>query len=156
MTGCVSTSKKNRPIETTDADYKEMTATQQSDYIQTYACLKKMSETPYLVHFDNGKATIPNKYHKTLDKVANCLKAHKNVMLVVEGYSSQIGNPHYNAMLSEKRAAIVKNALVKRGVEFHRINAYGLGTTVKHIPKNWDGTIDAYNRRVNITPYSGL
>lgn len=145
---------KKTIIETKDIDYKQMTETEQGNYINTYPCLKRMSETPYLVLFANGKYSIPDKYHCELDKTANCLKAHKHVSIIVEGYASQIGSTNFNAVLSEKRAEVVKQALIKRGVDANNISTYGFGVMVKHIPSHWDKSIESYNRRVNITPFS--
>jgi outer membrane protein OmpA-like peptidoglycan-associated protein len=55
---------------------------------------------------------------------------HPESKVTVRGYASTEGNANLNQKLSEKRAAAVKNALVKKyKIDADRIFAEGLGAT---------------------------
>jgi len=62
----------------------------------------------------------------------------------VEGHTDTKGSEAYNQQLSERRAQVVKDALIQMGVAPNRMQAIGYG---KSRPVSSD---DAMNRRVSI------
>lgn len=76
--------------------------------------------------------------------------------LTVTGHTDRIGSQQYNQKLSERRAEVVRQYLVSKGVAPARINAIGKGKTapVKFCPdsRNQKETIACLsaNRRVEI------
>ena len=78
--------------------------------------------------FDFNKATLRPEGMKKLDEVA--LKAEGLVLEVViaVGHADRIGSAAYNQKLSEKRAAAVKDYMVKKGIPANRVYTEGKGS----------------------------
>ena len=78
--------------------------------------------------FDFNKATLCPEGLKKLDEVA--VKADSLVLEVViaVGHADRIGSAAYNQKLSEKRAASVKDYLVKKGIPANRVYTEGKGS----------------------------
>lgn len=83
----------------------------------------------------------------TLDKLAAILKAAPALKLGITGHTDNIGAAAANQRLSEVRANVVKDYLVKKGVNAANITATGLGATK---PIDTNDTVEgrANNRRV--------
>lgn len=79
------------------------------------------------VLFATAKSDLNASAQSSMDKIAAFLQKKQNRNLLVEGHTDSIGNDVYNQGLSEKRAASVKNALVKRGIAGERIVTIGYG-----------------------------
>jgi outer membrane protein OmpA-like peptidoglycan-associated protein len=69
--------------------------------------------------------------------------------ILVEGHSDSTGSDAYSQQLSERRAASVKNSLVRRGVAPHRINILGHGER-RPVATNTTAEGRRMNRRVEI------
>ena len=74
--------------------------------------------------------------------------SNKSVKLTVEGHCDERGTQEYNLVLGQKRSEVVKEHLVKMGVDAKRINAVSYG---KEAPADSGHTEDAWalNRRVH-------
>jgi len=79
------------------------------------------------VSFDPGKTTLKPSAKKTLQKIANQLKASQNVRVSVEGHTDNVGKAEKNMQISEKRAAAVRDYLISLGLPADRIVASGKG-----------------------------
>jgi OOP family OmpA-OmpF porin len=79
--------------------------------------------------FDFDKAMVKPEGQQLLDeKIVAGMKAHPEVeVLLVTGHTDRIGSEKYNQKLSERRAAAVKDYLVKQGVAAERIRTVGKG-----------------------------
>ncbi len=83
------------------------------------------------VQFDFDLATIKEVSFPLLDQVAQTLKEHPEILKVeVQGHTDNQGKPEHNKTLSQNRAQAVRKALVKRGVDFLRLEAKGYGQDV--------------------------
>lgn len=99
------------------------------------------------IEFEFNSARLFESSYKTLDLVANILKRHPTLKLIVEGHTDDVGGHEYNDLLSLKRAGSVKNYLVSQGIYPDFVRVYGYG---KRRPVTSD-TSDigrALNRRV--------
>ena len=67
----------------------------------------------------------------------------------VVGHTDEIASEAYNLGLSKRRAAAVKDWLVKNGVDAKRINAKGMGKT-QPVASNKTEEGRAQNRRVEV------
>ena len=78
--------------------------------------------------FDFNKATLRPEGMKKLDEVV--AKSQKLVLEVViaVGHADRIGSAAYNQKLSEKRAAAVKDYVVKKGIPANRVYTEGKGS----------------------------
>ena len=91
---------------------------------------------PHVI-FRQGKATIDQAQYASIQMVAKYMKNHKDAKVKVQGYASPEGKKEFNQKLSEKRAEVVKNALVKKyKIAADRITVEGLGATDKLSSEN--------------------
>ena len=108
-----------------------------------------LNNLPYTikVEFPFNSVEISQEYKAEISKLADFLKQHPDLKLVIEGHTDNIGSEQYNQQLSEARAKAVALSLVEQGVETERLNAVGFGLT-RPIADN--GTIEgrSRNRRV--------
>ena len=63
----------------------------------------------------------------SLTQAAQFLQQHANLRFTVEGHCDERGSTEYNLALGDKRAAAVKEALVKGGVNGSRVNTISYG-----------------------------
>ncbi len=99
--------------------------------------------------FDSGKATIQPSSAATLTMIADMLKANPDVALEIQGHTDNVGAPAANLSLSRERAASVKAALLKAGVESDRLTTAGFGDT-RPVAENTTDEGRARNRRVEL------
>ncbi|QRN96325.1 thrombospondin type 3 repeat-containing protein [Archangium violaceum] len=100
------------------------------------------------VFFATGKAVIQKRSFKMLDQVAQVLRQHPEVdLMVIEGHTDDRGNAEANRKLSLARAESVKSHLVNKGVEASRLEAKGFGPD-RPIASNKTEKGRATNRRV--------
>ena len=105
---------------------------------QTAAVVEKTENVlqPHVI-FRQGKSTIDPAQYASIEMVAKYMKNHKDAKVKVQGYASPEGKPEFNQKLSEKRAEVVKNALVKKyKIAADRITIEGLGATDKLSSEN--------------------
>ncbi len=90
-----------------------------------------------IVIFRQGKATIDHGQYASIEMIAKYMKNHKDAKVRGQGYASPEGNKEFNQKLSEKRAQVVKDALVKKyKIAANRITVEGLGATDKLSEEN--------------------
>ncbi|MFA5511901.1 MAG: OmpA family protein [Candidatus Kapaibacterium sp.] len=105
--------------------------------------------TRLLVFFDFDKATLKKESVPELDRVASFLKKYKNVKILLEGHTDDVGAPDYNQKLSESRANSVKEYLVNKDIASNRINTAGFGLSKPLVNEKTDAA-RATNRRVEM------
>ncbi len=79
------------------------------------------------VHFKTGSSELTPLSRYELDFAADALHAHEDIKIELAGHTDNVGNPESNKILSEKRAAAVKDYLLKKGVSGERMTAVGYG-----------------------------
>ena len=79
------------------------------------------------INFDFNKSTIKSEEDAELQKAIDFAKKYPALKIALIGYTDNIGKPEYNQKLSERRAAAVKDYLVKNGVDAARIETSGKG-----------------------------
>lgn len=84
------------------------------------------------VIFRQGKSVIDANEFAEIEMVAKYMKNHPDANILIEGYASPEGPADLNQKLSEKRAEVVKNTLIKKyGIAAERLEAKGMGITDK-------------------------
>ena len=102
------------------------------------------------VYFNSGQSTLNADYvAESLDLISNILKRHPNSKFTIEGQTDSDGSDEYNQKLSEERANVVRNALIKRGVNADSIEAIGLGEKAP-VATNKTAKGKAENRRTEV------
>ena len=98
---------------------------------------KKENILQPMVIFRQGKSAIDAAQYASIEMVAKYMKNHKDAKVIVRGFASPEGNAELNQKLSEKRAEVVKNALIKKyKIAADRITCEGLGATDKISEEN--------------------
>jgi len=101
------------------------------------------------VNFEVGKASLTAASREILDEVASSLKSIPEVRVEVAGHTDSTGSRALNQRLSQARAETVRQYLIDRGVEPHRLTARGYGPDQPVADNNTpDGR--AMNRRVEL------
>ena len=101
------------------------------------------------VNFDFNKANIRPDAAGILKEAATILKDNSTVSVSVEGHTDSVGSDQYNLKLSLRRAAAVKDFLVKEGVAESRLSTRGLGES-QPVASNDTADGRAQNRRVEL------
>ncbi|MCX7543995.1 OmpA family protein [Marinicella gelatinilytica] len=79
------------------------------------------------VHFDFDKATLRPESIKILDAAVKTMGEHGTILVEVAGHTDSVGAESYNQDLSERRAKVVYDYLVDKGVEADRMTWKGYG-----------------------------
>lgn len=101
------------------------------------------------VNFDFDKASIRADSRPVLDEAVQTLKAESAITITAEGHTDSVGAEPYNQQLSERRAAAVRDYLVKGGIDAARIQTQGLGES-QPVASNDTADGRAQNRRVEL------
>lgn len=113
--------------------------------------LAQLSGGPILLtmRFAPGSAVLPKEATAAVRHLAVSLRGVKR-RLVIVGHTDNVGQPQYNLLLSERRAAYVTRLLTTTGVPHFRIAAHGRGP-LDPTADNFAGVdARALNRRVEI------
>ena len=108
----------------------------------------------YSIYFSFNSDAIRDESQPTLKDIADVLRRHPDWKLQVNGHTDAIGGDQFNLDLSKRRAAAVKDALVKKyqiGIDRLATSGYG-----KSQPKDTNDTLEgrARNRRVELMKIS--
>lgn len=107
------------------------------------------------VRFATSSSKLDRRSDALLDQISEALNANPNVgTLRIDGHTDNVGDPRFNQRLSEERAAAVREALIKRGVDGDRLTARGFGET-RPIAPNKSPAGRANNRRVEFIIMGG-
>ncbi len=103
----------------------------------------------YGINFDIGKYKVKPESYPIIRQIADYLKEHPDMKIVVEGHTDNTGSDEKNLILSDKRAASIKAEIVKNGVDAGRMETKGYGAS-KPIADNKTAEGRTQNRRVTI------
>jgi outer membrane protein OmpA-like peptidoglycan-associated protein len=99
--------------------------------------------------FDVGQSRLKPGGRGAITNLAKFMSQHAERKIVIEGFTDNSGSPQANQRLSERRAAAVREALVREGIEPTRIEARGLGAAYP-VASNDNTGGRQLNRRVEI------
>lgn len=103
-----------------------------------------------IVYFDYDKSNLTPEASNLIKEAASRALANDIDTVVVSGNADRSGGSAYNQALSERRAAVVRDALVANGVAADkiRVEAYGEDRPAKPTE---DGVREPLNRRTEVT-----
>ena len=84
-------------------------------------------ELGIMVHFDVAKARIQQDGMAALDRKVAILAANPTVRLRITGAADNRGSDSYNQALGDRRAAVVKQYLVEKGIDVARLDEASSG-----------------------------
>jgi len=99
--------------------------------------------------FDFNKYNLKPQAIKVLDSVVQLLKNYDYKLIIVAGYTDNIGSDSYNYKLSKQRARSVANYLITKGIPAKYIKTIGYGKNNPVVPNDTEAH-RAMNRRVEI------
>jgi outer membrane protein OmpA-like peptidoglycan-associated protein len=107
------------------------------------------------IYYKSSSSDLSKSAKMVLDELIIILKENPSWKINSVGHTDLTGTAKSNQFLSVLRAESVKTYLYNRGIDFHRIKAYGMGENQPVAEDNYDDGIDDTvgkdaNRRVEI------
>ncbi len=99
------------------------------------------------VFFDFDKYNLKPTSFPELNRLAEFIKSHNNVIVEISGHTDNLGSESYNKKLSKNRAISVKNYLIEQGCNPKQLIAKGYGDN-KPVADNSTDQGRQKNRRV--------
>jgi outer membrane protein OmpA-like peptidoglycan-associated protein len=117
-------------------------------YGRTLNALPEPVET-FLIYFKSGTTTLAPNSLSTPRTVVESIARRSSGDVRINGHSDRVGSRHENELLSQARAAAVRDILIEQGVapEILRIFSHGEGNPLVPTP---DGVPEPRNRRVEV------
>jgi len=81
------------------------------------------------IHFEFDQSTLTDEAKAQLRRSVSSLQANPSATLRIAGHTSASGTAEHNQALSERRASVVRDYLVERGVASNRLSTVGYGNT---------------------------
>jgi hypothetical protein len=103
----------------------------------------------FLVYFNTGEATLDFEGIRTVGLAAEQFRETGAAQIDVIGHADTVGSAESNLALSEQRAAVVADELIRQGVPATAIATVGRGEDDLLVPTA-DGVDEPRNRRVEI------
>jgi len=101
------------------------------------------------LNFESGTPQLTPDSNKTVNDLAQVLKAYPNAQVQIVGHTDNTGSAAANQVLSLARAEAVKGMLVSQGVGTDRITTQGFGAD-RPVASNDNEEGRARNRRVEL------
>jgi outer membrane protein OmpA-like peptidoglycan-associated protein len=102
------------------------------------------------VFFATGSSSLTPKEQATLDHATRVFNDGKPIVMIITGMADATGAPGPNLLLSQKRADIVFQGLIARGLPPSRFQLLAKGATASLIGQEPSGADQAF-RKVEIT-----
>ena len=104
----------------------------------------------FVVYFEWDRSNLNQAALETIDAAVNRARQCNVGGVVVVGHTDTSGSPTYNQGLSERRASVVRDALVARGIAAGSINSQARGES-DLARATRDGVREPLNRRTAVT-----
>ena len=107
-------------------------------------------QSDFVVYFEWDRSNLNPDALSTIDQAVNRARQCNVSSVLVVGHTDTSGSAQYNMGLSERRAAVVRDALVARGLAAGAIQTQAHGETDLARPTR-DGVREPLNRRTAVT-----
>jgi outer membrane protein OmpA-like peptidoglycan-associated protein len=105
---------------------------------------------PHFIYFEFDRAVISPESNAIVQAIISDSRIDPNMIVRLVGKADRAGAVEYNQRLSDRRAAVVRDALIAGGVAANRIELRGAGEAEPPVPTP-DGQREARNRVVEVT-----
>ena len=99
--------------------------------------------------FDHDRFILKKMYSEDIDNLVSVMTQVPQISLKIVGHTDGDGTNEYNKVLSERRAASVKDFLISKGIDEKRLVVSGMGEEQPLYPNTTD-LQKKWNRRVEI------
>jgi OOP family OmpA-OmpF porin len=119
---------------------------------QTPAAASPVAQAPtgLAVYFASGSSSLTPKEQATLDEATRVFNDGKPIVMTITGMADATGLPGPNLLLSQKRADVVFQGLIARGLPPSRFQLLAKGATEALVGQEPPGDDQAF-RKVEIT-----
>src|SRR5690606_39959365 len=93
----------------------------------TVEIMKQLNDYARTILFDTGKATFKKESLQTLASMNAIFKEYPKADFYIDGHTDSVGSDKSNQLLSERRAAAVKDWLIANGIDKDRLESRGFG-----------------------------
>jgi OmpA-OmpF porin, OOP family len=111
--------------------------------------MKRLNDYAKTILFDTNKSSFQKQTYPVLEAITAILKEYPNSNFSLEGHTDSDGKDAANQILSDNRAAAVKNYLIEKGISSSRLSSKGFGESMP-IDTNKTKSGKANNRRVEV------
>lgn len=111
--------------------------------------IKRLNDYAKTILFDSGKSSFQQRTYPVLEAITAILKEYPNANFSIEGHTDSDGSDASNQVLSESRAAAVKDYLISKGINSARLSSKGFGESMP-IDTNKTKAGKANNRRTEV------
>jgi len=101
------------------------------------------------IYFQQSKAIILEKSYPELERLGGILQENSALEIRIEGHTDSLGKEEDLLLLSEQRAAAIRDFLIGKGIEGRRIKTIGYGAKYP-VTDNTSDEMRAKNRRVEV------
>jgi outer membrane protein OmpA-like peptidoglycan-associated protein len=104
----------------------------------------------FIIYFKPESSVPSNESLALLNKVKDVIRARKSTDIIISGHTDSVGSIDYNRHLSLRRAKVIAEILITKGIDQQNIQVtyHGKGNPLIPTP---DGVPESRNRRVEIT-----
>jgi outer membrane protein OmpA-like peptidoglycan-associated protein len=107
-------------------------------------------QSDFVVYFEWDRSNLNQAALETIDAAVNRARQCNISSVTVVGHTDTSGSPQYNQGLSERRASVVRDALVARGIAAGSITTAARGES-ELARQTRDGVREPLNRRTAVT-----
>lgn len=100
------------------------------------------------IYFEFDKADLTEQSSAVIDKIARIMQADTNRKYLITGCTDAKGSSLYNMKLSQKRAEVIVDALIKRGVPAENLKARGVGKKISYASQDTSDKIREGDRKI--------
>ena len=108
-----------------------------------------LTDSVFMIYFNKDSNELTEKAKEKLDRVVEIIFQNPKVEITLNGYTDSFGAPSYNKVVSESRADMVKDYLIKKGIDPSMLTTIGHGAQ-KFLGSNKTRDGRRFNRRVEI------
>jgi outer membrane protein OmpA-like peptidoglycan-associated protein len=79
----------------------------------------------FIVFFDYNKSSLTAEAHKVIERAIRTARQLGSVHIRITGHADTVGSDSYDKGLSERRAEVVKNEMLRSGLDDAQIETHG-------------------------------
>jgi len=111
---------------------------------------QEKSYEPVTIYFDFDKSDIRHGENEKLDLIIDRIAADNPAQVIIAGHTDTAGPANYNTWLSKRRAKVVADALIAKGIQAGVIEQKAYGKTDLAVPTANNVPLQANRRTVVI------